>query len=231
MSLASPPNKPGVHLSQKKLLPKHFLNSLLCPSSASQVMHPCCAPHSDVPAQGGKPVRDLCLDISSEKISVLGQSRAFHETWALLGESWMEKMNNAWWRDHAKPSLATGQQQIQSGPQRALHRGIFWAEEKSSWLAAVNKRVESRVRRWEAIDEGIKWLGTGWKSEKQSSSGWVWGKASSNWYSIHKDWSNDCNKQCSEDKASCQSSSVSQGQHIQQQMGKQRRGFFTQGTV
>lgn len=69
--LTPPPYRPGVHLTQKKLLCKHFLNSLLCPSFASQVLHSCSAPGSDVPARRGKLLRGLCPDIRSEKAQSL----------------------------------------------------------------------------------------------------------------------------------------------------------------
>ena len=69
--LTPPPYKPGVHLAQKKLWSKHFFNSLLCPSSASQVLYPCSAPRSDVPARRAKPLWGLCPDISSEKAQSL----------------------------------------------------------------------------------------------------------------------------------------------------------------
>lgn len=68
------------------------------------------------------------------KSPVLGQVRAFHETWVLVEESWMEKMSDPWWRNHTWTSFVSGQQQIQSGPQQLLpwHQGIFWAKEKSA---------------------------------------------------------------------------------------------------
>jgi len=69
--LTPPPYKPGVHLAQKKHLSKPFLNSMLCPSSASQVLHLYSASHRDVPARRGKHLLGLCPDISSEKAQSL----------------------------------------------------------------------------------------------------------------------------------------------------------------
>lgn len=67
--LTPSPYKSGVHLAQKKLLSKHFLNSLLCPSSASQVLHPCSALCSDVPARRGNLSNTSVLTLTKKKLN------------------------------------------------------------------------------------------------------------------------------------------------------------------
>lgn len=191
--LTPPQYKRGVHLAQKGLWSKYFLSSLFCPCSASHVLHPCSAPCSDVPARRENPSRTSVLTLP-QKCSVLGHVRAFHGTWALAGESWMEKVSEAWWREHMKVKLASGQQEIKSGPQRLLpwHQGIFWAEEKnSSRLASVNKGIETRVEWWDCWWRK-KMTGCRLKVWKKSHtfSGWMWDERRSSCYSIQKDWSN-----------------------------------------
>lgn len=195
--LTPPQYKPGVHLAQKGLWSEYFLSSLFCPCSASHVLHPCSAPCSDVPARRENSSRTSVLTLP-QKCSVLGHVRAFHGTWALAGESWMEKVSEAWWREHMKVKFASGQQEIKSGPQRLLpwHQGIFWAEEKnSSKLASVNKGIETRVEWWDCWWRK-KMTGCRLKVWKKphTFSGWMWDERRSSCYSIHKDWNNTCQR-------------------------------------